>query len=513
MKKVIFNIYHVIINDYNHIFDDLIVNIVSSLKDLNYKCTLKQNSYLSGAINILIGSTAFASKNQKFTSEIKGKKYIVFQLEQLSDSYGHLSKFHEYLTILRNAMAIWDYSPSNIEFLRRKGFTNIYHVPIGFHRNNELFRPRKKPAIDVIFIGSQSQRRSKIINELIENGVKAEHHNFLFGEERDRVISNSKIAINIHATDELKQLETPRVSFLLTNRVLVVSEESDHNPFRDGVIYSPYDQLVSTCLNILKINEEKREKIAEKGYMAIRKLDMVNKIQETLSQMIPLDNYLDDKESGDADFKGNYHGNYRTELLPFIPCDAQKILDIGCAAGFVGKNVKKRQICHITGIEIFNEAALHASKILDLVICGDVFKTLPVFPDEEFDCILMLDVIEHLDDSIGILKLVEKKITADGVLVLSVPNISHWTIFQELLEGNWNYTDQGILDKTQVKFFTPTSLSQLLNKAGFKIIKKSATKINRTPPSGFIESLKAIPLNKITDNFEAFQIIFICQKK
>ena len=512
MNKLSFNIYQVKINDFYQIYDDLITALASSLIDLGHACTVNQNIYQPNAINILLGSTIFASRFSNLNTQLKGKPYIVFQLEQLSDSHGLLPEWTEYKLLLQNAKAIWDYSPSNVDYLRKSNFENVFYVPPAFHRNIETFRPKTNPAIDVLFIGSPHPRRQRILDELKSKGVVVGIHSSVFGELRNRLISDSKLVLNIHAWDVLNHLETVRLSYLLANRVFVVSERGDHNPYDDGLVYGSYDQLVELCLQSLKDNEIKRGQIAENGYLNIRKLDMVNILNETISAMGSSGIASCISKAGDDKNLKDYYKNARLDIIKFVPSGAQNILDIGCAAGFVGKAIKSRQPCHVTGVEISADAVLHAAKILDLAICGDVFDVLPTLPDEEFDCVLMLDVLGHVVDSFKLLQLAARKLTAQGTLLLVVPNVGHWTIIESLLKGNWNYADQGILDRTHLRFFTASSLAQILNTAGLRVIGRESTKLNLNPPIGFIESLNAISEKKFKDGFDAYQFILTCQK-
>ncbi len=55
----------------------------------------------------------------------------------------------------------------------------------------------------------------------------------------------------------------------------------------------------------------------------------------------------------------------RPEILALIPRRAKKVLDLGCGAGTLGKTLKERQPCHITGIELYKEAVEIAEALLN----------------------------------------------------------------------------------------------------------------------------------------------------
>jgi len=85
-------------------------------------------------------------------------------------------------------------------------------------------------------------------------------------------------------------------------------------------------------------------------------------------------------------------------------------------------------------------------------------------------------VIEHLPNPEEFLKSVAKMLNPGGVLLLSVPNVAHWSVRIPLLFGFFNYTDRAILDKTHLQFFTRRRLTKILHDVGsLKITHLGAT--------------------------------------
>jgi GR25 family glycosyltransferase involved in LPS biosynthesis len=282
-----FNICHVRTNAFYRLYDDLIGALSASLSDLGHSCTIQRNDLAAGAVNILVGSTIFGSHYLSLPATLGGKPYIVYQLESLDDSHGLLSRWPDYWKVLQNAGAVWDYSPKGIEYLKAKGLSRVHHVPPGFHRSMVLERQARQPDIDVLFYGSPHPRRQRMIDALRARGLCVVNLDAAFGEERNRDILRSRIVLNMHAWDDLNSLETVRLSFLLANRAFVISEAADHNPYGDGVVYAPYEKLVECCLEYLGKSAAERERIAENGYSAVRKIDFVEIARATLARMGP----------------------------------------------------------------------------------------------------------------------------------------------------------------------------------------------------------------------------------
>lgn len=159
-------------------------------------------------------------------------------------------------------------------------------------------------------------------------------------------------------------------------------------------------------------------------------------------------------------------------MLKYVPKDVKKTLEIGCGCGSFSALLKKQYGVESWGIEIEKNAALEAQKKLDKVINADAKEALSGIPENYFDCIILFDVIEHLEDPYSLLCGLKNKLTNTGVIITSIPNVRYWSNFKELvIKGNWDYKEQGILDKTHLRFFTHKSIIKMFNKLDFEILK------------------------------------------
>ncbi len=167
----------------------------------------------------------------------------------------------------------------------------------------------------------------------------------------------------------------------------------------------------------------------------------------------------------------DYYNQSRPEIAKLVPKNVRTILDIGCAQGSFLKLVKELTGAETWGIELLPEIAEKANA--DKIFTGKVENLLDLIPEDYFDCITFNDVLEHLIEPTEVLKEISLKLSRDGIIIASIPNIRYIECLYELLiKKDWEYKDSGILDSTHLRFFTKKSMKRMFEEAGFKIIQQ-----------------------------------------
>lgn len=145
----------------------------------------------------------------------------------------------------------------------------------------------------------------------------------------------------------------------------------------------------------------------------------------------------------------------------------QRVLDIGCAGGGLGRMLKRRG-CRVAGVELDPAAGQAAGHVLDEILVGDVgdLDLVKHFGRESFDVVVLGDVLEHVADPGAVLRKVRPLLAPSGSVVASIPNVAHGSVRLALLQGRFDYRPLGLLDATHVRFFTRGSVYQLFREAG-----------------------------------------------
>lgn len=161
-----------------------------------------------------------------------------------------------------------------------------------------------------------------------------------------------------------------------------------------------------------------------------------------------------------------------------------RVLDVGC--GFATTSARIQKLGNeVTGIDESAKAYEVASRRISRVVRADLLEA--DLGTEQFDAIILADVLEHLAWPVGVLRRYLQWLAPGGCVIVSLPNVGLWSVRFAHLLGRWEYEDTGVLDRTHLRFYTRTSARRLLSQAGL-------TAVRTTYNPGLIRPL--VPLAK-----------------
>ncbi|MGH7960476.1 MAG: class I SAM-dependent methyltransferase [Candidatus Binatia bacterium] len=203
----------------------------------------------------------------------------------------------------------------------------------------------------------------------------------------------------------------------------------------------------------------------------------------------------------------------RPDLQRWVPRKARLILDVGCAAGAMGAALKARQFCQVVGIEADPLLIEAATKRLDRVLQTDVEAIAPATFTAEFDCIVCGDVLEHLRDPWSVIAKLATWLRSGGRLVATLPNVGHWAIVADLLQGRWDLVPFGLLCWGHLRFFTRTGIEGLCNKNGL-VIERLEGLTEKLPPVGetFIRQAAALMADVDQESLRTSEFLVVARK-
>ena len=180
----------------------------------------------------------------------------------------------------------------------------------------------------------------------------------------------------------------------------------------------------------------------------------------------------------------------RNDILKAIPQRPRRVLDVGCSNGALCEKLKKiYPNAHITGIEHDEDLAAEARKKIDKVIVADLdLEQTEALANEKIDLFIFADVLEHTKNPKAILRKFLTIAAPDAKVIISLPNVQHWTAIYELLRGHWPERDRGLFDRTHLRWFTLRSIEALAEDCclsissisrNFRILDRPGGRLNR----------------------------------
>ena len=169
-------------------------------------------------------------------------------------------------------------------------------------------------------------------------------------------------------------------------------------------------------------------------------------------------------EDGTYLFKEAENTLHQTILSRNWPADWQ-VADLGASRGALSARIAQK-VARVTAVDRDLPAEAGAAEALALDLNTAFDEELG---HRRYDCVLALDVIEHLERPEEGVSKIAAILKPGGMLYASTGNIAYLVMRLSLLLGQFNYGKRGILDLTHTRLFTISSFRKLLVDSGFVI--------------------------------------------
>lgn len=174
------------------------------------------------------------------------------------------------------------------------------------------------------------------------------------------------------------------------------------------------------------------------------------------------------------------------------------LLDIGSGIGVMLEAAKGLGY-DATGIEFSKNLADYAIKRGYKVINKNVSEISPL---EKFDTITMMDIIEHLEDPLGVLKALKKSLSEKGELIVYTPN--HDSLIVKIAGFLYKFgvksPVENIFACVHTCFFSTKTLKMILEEAGYSVLETKHSIYDVSRPGqkvSFIAKLGIALLEKV----------------
>lgn len=204
----------------------------------------------------------------------------------------------------------------------------------------------------------------------------------------------------------------------------------------------------------------------------------------------------------DLSKKNHYYSAVRHDVISIIPDRPfKKILEIGGGESNTLLELVKKYNAQGWAVDL-----IHLNKKKFKSIQGSIEdkKIINKLPNNHFDLITACDVLEHLQDTNHFFDVTHQKLSKNGLLVLSVPNIRQIrTLYHLFVKGSFPREEVGLFDKTHLRWFCKKDVVKIARHHGFEILDYKS--VGKCVPKLLDQTLFA--------EFLALQNIFVLSKK
>lgn len=183
------------------------------------------------------------------------------------------------------------------------------------------------------------------------------------------------------------------------------------------------------------------------------------------------------------------------------------VVDLGCGNGWLVRLLRSRTAAQVVGVDLLEHVDLPAGSY----VAADVTGWLPIRTGS-VGCVVAGEIIEHLPDPDRVLQEVHRILRDNGVLIVSTPNMVSWanrilvplgiqplgteTSSVVALGRRWRLLGQGNRVQGHLKVFTHRSLTEILDRYGFRVVARSGMPAEFPYPASLVDNFftRYVPL-------------------
>ena len=146
-----------------------------------------------------------------------------------------------------------------------------------------------------------------------------------------------------------------------------------------------------------------------------------------------------------------------------------KVLDLGCGNGYVASRIAG-QGHSVTGVDVSSDGI----EIARVSFPGISYQLCSVYDDNlldkigrQFDCVVSLEVVEHLFYPKKLFEQSQRLLVTGGALIVSTPYHGYLKNLSLSLTNGWDRHFSVEWDAGHVKFFSKRTLARVADDAGF----------------------------------------------
>lgn len=189
------------------------------------------------------------------------------------------------------------------------------------------------------------------------------------------------------------------------------------------------------------------------------------------------------------------HDLYNETILALLPPGLGQVAEVGCMRGSLAKvYLETNPDCQWIGIDIDPDNVEIAAAVCQQTLCLDIEKVAA----REFEqwhnvnAWVFGDTLEHLRDPWQVLTNIRRTLRKGGMVVASIPNAQHWYFQARVNMGLFRYEDNGLFDRTHLRFFTRQTIFEMFQQCGFQVEQAVARNLVTADTGKYIAPIRAM---------------------
>jgi 2-polyprenyl-3-methyl-5-hydroxy-6-metoxy-1,4-benzoquinol methylase len=190
------------------------------------------------------------------------------------------------------------------------------------------------------------------------------------------------------------------------------------------------------------------------------------------------------------------HDIYNQSIFSIL-CDLKphKVVEVGCMRGALAKAyLDLNPECQWHGIDIDEDNIKTAQHICTKAVTANIeHLTLADLKGyEDADLWIFADVLEHLYNPWELLRKLKLNACKEFNVLACIPNSQHWSFQARINSGMMQYENEGLFDRTHIRFFSRITMIELFQQSGFEIQKMLARNFDFPGSTQFMPHIRAM---------------------
>jgi len=242
------------------VFTEAALCLRDSIRALGFTSDHHVNQGNPDALALLLGAVP---PHLALLDQLDPRKTAIVNLEQLASGSALITP--DYVQWLRKWLVV-DYHSANVEWLKRANGEAQQVLQLPLVPGPSLVHPAPDvddKSVDVLFFGSPSPRRERMIERLREAGVTVETVAGAYAHELAPALRRARLVVNVHFY-ETSLFPVTRILQPVANGIPIVCETSVFSRGADwsasGILFADYDAIAAACVALLRSDRDMRER-------------------------------------------------------------------------------------------------------------------------------------------------------------------------------------------------------------------------------------------------------------